>query len=231
MPKVDLHVSKNMRKPSIIANHNGTPNPTAGREKIPGAASLRTPLLWCRRSSGHKHPEPRLRWEVCHMILHLGDVRIILLGRCTLHSGGAGYVQEKHMLSSRSSLLLTPGLRSSTHHAVGPLRTTLWLGQSACPSRMCAHRPTGPPCLYGCTIVILPSGGQVVPLFLLIAAPRLQGSIYTPLQPPTFSLCIPGPWQAQNVRGKINSKHITRKEIPVRDEGEKFWLEWGRGSA
>ncbi|KAJ7310065.1 hypothetical protein DFH08DRAFT_1046603 [Mycena albidolilacea] len=87
MPKVDLHASKNMRKPPIIANHNGPPNPTAGREKIPGAASLRTPLLWCRRSLGHKHPKPRLRWEVHHMILHLGDVCIIPLGRCTLYSG------------------------------------------------------------------------------------------------------------------------------------------------
>ncbi|KAJ7819642.1 hypothetical protein B0H14DRAFT_3737111 [Mycena olivaceomarginata] len=153
---------ENMRKPPIIANHNGPPNPTAGREKIPGAASLRTPLSWCRRSSGHKHPEPRLRWEVHHMILHLGDVRIIPLGRCTLHSGWARV----------QALLLR--------------------------------------------------GGQVVPLFLPIAAPRLQGSIiYTPLQPPTFSSYIPGPWQAQNVRGKINPNHVTRKEIQVRNEEKK----------
>jgi hypothetical protein len=202
MPKVDLHASKNMRKPPIIANHNGPPNPTAGREKIPGVVSLRTPLSWCRRSSGHKHPEPRLCWEVHHMILHLGNVRIIPLAAApTLWLGqGAGYVQEKCMSSSRSSLLLTPGLRGSMHHAVGPLHTTLWLGQSASPSRMCVCRPTGPPCLYGCTIALLPRGGQVVPLFLPIAAPRLQGSIiYTPLQPPTFSLYISGPWQAQNV--------------------------------
>ncbi|KAJ7809237.1 hypothetical protein B0H14DRAFT_2608215 [Mycena olivaceomarginata] len=168
---------------------------------------------WCRRSSGHKHPKPRLCWEVHHMILHLGDVHIIPLAAApTLWLGqGAG-----------SSLLLTPGPRGSMHHAVGLLHTTLWLGQSASPSRMCACRPTGPPCLYGCTIALLPRGGQVVPLFLPIAAPRLQGSIiYTPLQPPTFSSYIPGPSQAQNVRGKINPNHVTRKEIQVRNEERK----------
>ncbi|KAJ7671815.1 hypothetical protein B0H14DRAFT_2657362 [Mycena olivaceomarginata] len=131
MPKVDLHASKNMRKPPIIANHNGLPNPTAGRGKFLGALSLRTPLLWCRRSSGHKHPGPRLCWEVHHMILHLGDVHIIPLGHCTYNLAG-------------------PGCR-----------------------------------------------------------------------PPTFSSYIPGPWHTQNVRGKINPNHVTRKEIQRRGPGHQ----------
>ncbi|KAJ7814231.1 hypothetical protein B0H14DRAFT_2604302 [Mycena olivaceomarginata] len=105
-----------MRKPPIIANHNGPPNPTAGREKFSGAASLHTPLSWCRRSSGHKHPEPRLCWEVHHMILHLGDVHIIPLGRCTYNLAGPG----------------CRDVRASTHRPSLPV----WLYHSVPPKRL-----------------------------------------------------------------------------------------------
>ncbi|KAJ7801368.1 hypothetical protein B0H14DRAFT_2615341 [Mycena olivaceomarginata] len=179
MPKVDKHASKNMRKTPSIANHNGPPNPTTGREKF---LVLRPCVLHCcgvGKAQGTSILSPG--WEVHHMILHLDVVHIILLGRCTLHSGWAR-VQ----------------------------------GQSASLSRMS----------------LLPRGGQAVPLFLPIAAPRLQGSItYTPLQPPTFSSYIPGPWQAQNVRGKINPNHVTRKDPGPRWRKFFFWLEWGGGSA